>query len=52
VVLGAALLLLFQVWGLLRLLEGRIDLEKVNGGWMILFIGGIVVPGGGYRARA
>jgi len=44
---GAALLLLFQVWGLLRLLEGRIDLEKVNGGWMILFIGGIVVPGGG-----
>ena len=44
---GAALLVLFQIWGLLRLLEGGIDLAKVNGGWMILFIGGIVVPCGG-----
>jgi tellurite resistance protein len=44
---AAALLLLFQVWGIRRLLEGSIELASVNGGWMILFIGGIVVPGGG-----
>jgi tellurite resistance protein len=44
---AAVLLVLFQIWGLLRVLEGGIELGQVNGGWMILFIGGIVVPGGG-----
>ena len=44
---AVALLLLYQVWGVVRLLQGGIDLAQVNGGWMILFIGGIVVPSGG-----
>ena len=44
---GVALLFLYQVWGIVRVLEGGIDLSQVNGGWQILFIGGIVVPGSG-----
>jgi tellurite resistance protein len=44
---GVALLLAFQVWGMARLLEGGIPLDEVNAGWMILFIGGIVIPGSG-----
>ena len=44
---AVALLLIFQVLGFVRLLQGGIDLAQVNGSWMILFIGGIVVPGGG-----
>jgi len=42
-----ALLLAFQVWGLLRWLSGGIELAKVNAGWLILFVGGIVLPGPG-----
>ena len=41
---GVVLLLAMQVWGLQRLLAGGIELAQVNAGWMILFIGGIVVP--------
>jgi tellurite resistance protein len=44
---GVALLLALQVWGLQRLLAGGIELGQVNGGWLMLFVGGIVVPGGG-----
>ena len=44
---GAVLLLCMQVWGVLRILQGGIELAQVNAGWFILFIGGIVVPGGG-----
>jgi len=44
---GAALLVAFQVWGLCRMLAGGIELARVNAGWMILFIGGIVFPGAG-----
>ena len=44
---GVVLLLVMQVWGLQRVLAGGIELEQVNAGWMILFIGGIVVPGAG-----
>jgi tellurite resistance protein len=44
---AVALLVAYQVWGFVRLLQGGIDLANVNGSWMILFIGGIVVPGGG-----
>lgn len=44
---GAALLLAMQVWGVARVLQGGIELSQINAGWMILFIGGIVVPGGG-----
>jgi tellurite resistance protein len=46
---GVVLLLAMQAWGLQRLLAGGIDLEQVNAGWMVLFIGGIVVPGAGLQ---
>lgn len=39
------LLLAFQVWGLARLLSGGIALAEINAGWLILFVGGIVLPG-------
>jgi tellurite resistance protein len=45
--IGVILLLAFQAWGLARILEGGIELAELNGGWMILFVGGIVVPGSG-----
>jgi len=44
---GVAMLLAMQVWGLQRLLAGGIELAQLNGGWLMLFVGGIVVPGGG-----
>lgn len=44
---GAVLLFCMQVWGVLRILQGGIELAQINAGWFILFIGGIVVPGGG-----
>ena len=44
---GVVLLLALQVWGLQRLLAGGIELAQLNGGWLMLFVGGIVVPGGG-----
>ncbi len=44
---GVGLLLAMQVWGVARVLQGGIELAQINAGWMILFIGGIVVPGGG-----
>jgi len=45
--IGAALLLGFQVWALYRWLSGGIALEQVNAGWLIVMVGGIVVPGPG-----
>jgi tellurite resistance protein len=39
------LLLAFQVWGLARLLAGGIALAQINAGWLILFVGGVVLPG-------
>jgi tellurite resistance protein len=42
-----ALLLALQAWGLLRLLSGGIELAQINAGWLILFVGGIVLPGPG-----
>ena len=45
--IGVALLVAFQVWGIGRVLEGGMELSQINGGWMILFVGGIVVPGSG-----
>ncbi len=44
---GFALLLAMQAWGVVRILQGGIELAQINAGWMILFIGGIVVPGSG-----
>jgi tellurite resistance protein len=43
--LSFALLTTFQVWGLARLLAGGIELAQINAGWLILFVGGIVLPG-------
>jgi tellurite resistance protein len=42
---GAALLFAFQIWGLRLFLGGSIPIAEVNGGWLILMVGGIVVPG-------
>ena len=45
VVAGFALLLAFQVWALARLLSGGIELAQINAGWLIILVGGIVLPG-------
>jgi tellurite resistance protein len=44
---GVALLLAFQLWMLVRLLSGAIAIAQVNGGWLIVLVGGIVVPTAG-----
>ena len=44
---GYVLLLAFQVWALTRWLSGSIDLAHINAGWLIIMVGGIVVPGPG-----
>src|SRR5205807_1535919 len=44
---GCALLIAFQVWALVRWLSGGIELAKLNAGWLIILVGGIVVPGPG-----
>jgi tellurite resistance protein len=44
---SVAMLIAFQVWGLYRLLWGAMPLAEINAGWLILFVGGIVVPGPG-----
>jgi len=45
--LGCVTLTAFQVCGIARWLAGGIALEKLNAGWLILIVGGIVVPGPG-----
>lgn len=42
-----ALLVAFQAWSLSRWLAGGVDLAHVNAGWMIMLVGGIVLPGPG-----
>ncbi len=44
---GFALLLSFQAWALLRILSGGIELAQLNAGWLIVMVGGIVLPGSG-----
>jgi tellurite resistance protein len=44
---SAALLLTFQVWALYRWLSGGIELGQINAGWLVILVGGIVVPGPG-----
>jgi len=41
------LLLGFQAWALVRFLAGGIELGQVNAGWLIILVGGIVLPGPG-----
>jgi tellurite resistance protein len=45
--IALALLLAFQAWALVRWLSGGIELAKVNAGWLIIMVGGIVLPGPG-----
>jgi len=45
--LACVMLVAFQVCGIARWLSGGIALEKLNAGWLILIVGGIVVPGPG-----
>jgi tellurite resistance protein len=42
-----ALMLAFQVWALVRWLAGGIELAQLNAGWLIILVGGIVLPGPG-----
>jgi tellurite resistance protein len=42
-----ALMLGFQAWALVRWLSGGIELAQVNAGWLIVIVGGIVLPGPG-----
>jgi tellurite resistance protein len=44
---GCLLLTAFQVFGIGRWLSGQVPLDKLNAGWLILIVGGIVVPGPG-----
>ena len=44
---GVLLLFMFQIWALIRWLSGGIELAKLNAGWLIILVGGIVVPGPG-----
>jgi tellurite resistance protein len=41
------LLLAFQLWTLYRWLAGDIELAQINAGWLIIMVGGIVLPGPG-----
>lgn len=41
------LMLAFQTWALARWLAGGIELAQVNAGWLIILVGGIVLPGPG-----
>jgi tellurite resistance protein len=45
--LSFAVMLAFQILGLARILSGGVALEQLNGGWLILLVGGIVLPGPG-----
>ena len=42
-----ALMLAFQAWALVRWLAGGIELAQVNAGWLVIMVGGIVLPGPG-----
>lgn len=44
---GCVLLTALQVCGIGRWLAGQVPLDKLNAGWLILIVGGIVVPGPG-----
>jgi tellurite resistance protein len=44
---SVVMLAAFQVWALYRWLSGGIELAQVNAGWLIILVGGIVLPGPG-----
>lgn len=41
---AAPLLIAYQLWTLGRFFGGGLQLAQVNGGWLIVFVGGIVMP--------
>jgi tellurite resistance protein len=41
---GVPLMFALQAWALVLLLRGRVKLAHVNGGWLIVLVGGIVMP--------
>ena len=41
------LMVALQAWGLYRLLAGGMEIGQLNGGWLILLVGGIVIPNAG-----
>ena len=43
--ISAVMLLAFQVWAMRLFVGGGIPIAEVNGGWLIVMVGGIVVPG-------
>lgn len=45
--IALGLLVCMQVWALVRLLSGGIELGQANAGWLIILVGGIVFPGPG-----
>jgi tellurite resistance protein len=45
--IACGVLVAFQVWGIFRWLSGAVDLARINAGWLILMVGGIVVPAPG-----
>jgi tellurite resistance protein len=44
---GFALFSVLQVWALVRLLAGGLEPGQINPGWLIILVGGIVLPGPG-----
>jgi len=42
-----ALLTALQVWALVRFLSGGLSIGEINPGWLIILVGGIVLPGPG-----
>jgi tellurite resistance protein len=42
-----ALLTALQVWALIRLFSGGFSIGEINPGWLIILVGGIVLPGPG-----
>jgi len=41
---GVPLMFSLQAWALAMLLRGRVKLAHINGGWLIVLVGGIVMP--------
>ncbi len=44
---AVALLLAFQLWALVAIIATRVGIAQINPAWLILFVGGTVVPSSG-----
>jgi len=47
--LAFALFTICQAWALVRLLSGGLSIGEINPGWLIILVGGIVLPGPGMQ---